>query len=171
MILEISLFQKLVLYLGSPTISLSVLLSSLLVGMGTGSYFGKKFHADNHSKRLRNITLLISLTGIAIIFLYPFILSQLLVYEVVIRAAITFILLLPFGFLLGIPFPTCVQMLEETKQGKYIPWMYGVNGAMSVFGSVLAVVLSMLYGFTPAFLVGLFFYLVIAGMLALNSEG
>jgi hypothetical protein len=32
MIMEVSLFQKLVLYLGSPTISLSILLSSLLAG-------------------------------------------------------------------------------------------------------------------------------------------
>ncbi|HPI28850.1 MAG TPA: class I SAM-dependent methyltransferase, partial [Candidatus Marinimicrobia bacterium] len=42
MIIEVTLFQKLILYLGSPTISLSVLLSSLLVGMGIGSYFGKR---------------------------------------------------------------------------------------------------------------------------------
>jgi hypothetical protein len=42
MIMEVSLFQKLVLYLGSPTISLSILLSSLLAGMGMGSYWGEE---------------------------------------------------------------------------------------------------------------------------------
>ena len=40
MVLEISLFQKFILYLGSPTIALSILLGSLLVGMGVGSFFG-----------------------------------------------------------------------------------------------------------------------------------
>ena len=44
MILEVSLFQKLVLYLGSPAVSLSILLSSLLIGMGTGSFWGKKIY-------------------------------------------------------------------------------------------------------------------------------
>jgi hypothetical protein len=39
MMLEVSLFQKLVLYLGSPTISFSVLLGSLLNGVGTEIYF------------------------------------------------------------------------------------------------------------------------------------
>jgi hypothetical protein len=44
---------------------------------------------------------------------------------------------------------------------RYIPWMYGVNAATSVLGSVLAVILSMLYGFTAAFFTGLSFYLFI----------
>ena len=44
---------------------------------------------------------------------------------------------------------------------KYIPWMYGVNGAMSVLGSVFAVILSMLFGFTPTFYFGLSFYLIV----------
>ncbi len=53
MIIEVTLFQKLILYLGSPTISLSVLLSSLLIGMGIGSYFGKRIQPENPSKRLK----------------------------------------------------------------------------------------------------------------------
>ena len=44
---------------------------------------------------------------------------------------------------------------------RYIPWMYGVNGAMTVLGSVLAVILSMLFGFTPTFYFGLSFYLIV----------
>ncbi len=39
--------------------------------------------------------------------------------------------------------------------------MYGVNGAMSVLSSVRAVIVPMLYSFTPAFFTGLMFYSII----------
>jgi len=161
MILEVSLFQKLILYLGSPTISLSILLSSLLIGMGTGSFFGKRIYPNNLKKRLNIISLLIVPTGVLTFSLYPYILNELLAYSQVVRSIVCFILIIPFGFLLGIPFPSAIQLLKRVDMEKYIPWMYGVNGIMSVFGSVLAVILSMLFGFTPAFFIGLSLYLVV----------
>jgi hypothetical protein len=161
MIVEVTLFQKLVLYLGSPTVSLSILLSSLLIGMGTGSFIGSKIYMNNHQKRLSVISLLIVIAGIAVIFLYPPLLNKLLIFDLYIRAIATYLLLIPFGFLLGIPFPTCIQILRTRKMESLIPWMYGVNGAMSVLGSVSAVILSMTIGFTAAFIIGLLFYLAI----------
>ncbi|MEX0720465.1 MAG: hypothetical protein WD059_07340 [Balneolaceae bacterium] len=170
MILEISLFQKLILFLGSPTVSLSILLSSLLVGMGTGSFYGNKFYAEAPEKRIFYITLLICIMGIMIIYAYPLILNKLLVYDLIYRAIITFLLLLPLGFLLGIPFPSSIQLLEKSKSEPFIPWMYGVNGAMSVLGSILAVIFSMLWGFTPAFLLGLSFYFLLILLLFKNRN-
>ncbi len=165
MILEVSLFQKLVLYLGSPAVSLSILLFSLLIGMGLGSFWGKKIFETNVMKRLYTISLLIVIIGILTFILFPFILSMFLVYSLPVRCAVSFLIILPFGFLLGIPFPSCIQMLKQQDMEKYIPWMYGVNGAMSVLGSVSAVILSMLFGFTPAFFIGLSFYLIISALL------
>jgi Spermidine synthase len=161
MIMEVSLFQKLVLYLGSPTISLSILLSSLLTGMGMGSYWGRKIYETDIIKRLSLVSLLIVLSGIILFLLYPYILSEFLVYSQIFRSFVCFFMVLPFGFLLGIPFPSCIQLLKQRNMEIYIPWMYGVNGAMSVLGSVIAVILSMMYGFTAAFFAGLSFYFFI----------
>lgn len=155
MMLEVALFQKLVLYLGTPTVSLSILLGSILVGMGTGSYFGLRWHPQSHSKRLFSATLAIVGIGGIVIFLYPVLLNALLAYSLVLRSVITFFLLLPLGFVLGIPFPTGLRMLQDEGSEQLIPWMYGINGTMSVLGSVLTVILSMIFGFTPAYLVGL----------------
>ena len=77
----------------------------------------------------------------------------------------------PFGFLLGIPFPTAIQLLQRNTMEHYVPWMYGVNGTMSVLGSVIAVVLSMIAGFTISFFVGLLFYANIAVLVQSNSKG
>jgi SAM-dependent methyltransferase len=170
MILEISLFQKFILYLGSPTIALSILLGSLLVGMGVGSFFGGKIYSSNVIKRLKNISGLIVIVGVLLFVIHPLILNELLAYGLALRAIVCFILLLPFGFLLGIPFPTGIQILKQNNLVKYIPWMYGVNGIMSVLGSVIAVILSMVWGFTASFFAGLSMYLIIIIFLTLGSK-
>ena len=170
MILEISLFQKFILYLGSPTIALSILLGSLLVGMGIGSFFGGKIYSHDIIKRLKYVSVLIVTAGMLLFIIYPLILNELLVYALTLRAIVCFILLLPFGFLLGIPFPTGIQILKQNNLVKYIPWMYGVNGIMSVLGSVIAVILSMIWGFTPSFFAGLSMYFIIFIFLTLGSR-
>ncbi len=159
MVLEVSLFQRFVLYLGSPTISLSILLSSLLVGMGSGSYFGKHLFGAEVTRRLYVVSIAIVAVGILLFFVSPVILGRVLEFGLTLRAAITFLIILPFAFLLGILFPSCIQLLVESQRDQYIPWMFGVNGSMSVLGSVLAIILSMLLGFTATYFVGLFFYL------------
>ena len=171
MILEVSLFQKLVLYLGSPTISLSILLGSLLVGMGIGSFYGKNIFADDIRKRLSVICLSIVSFGIILFILYPFILNKLLVYSQVLRSIVSFFMMIPFGFLLGIPFPTAIQLLKQKQLERYIPWMYGINGTMSVLGSVIAVILSMILGFTLSFFTGLSLYLIIFLFLVSKKYG
>ena len=161
MILEISLFQKFILYLGSPTIALSILLGSLLVGMGVGSFFGGKIYSHDVVKRLKIISGLIVIAGVLLFIIYPSILNELLIYGLALRAIVCFILLLPFGFLLGIPFPSGLQILKQTHLEKYIPWMYGVNGILTVLGSITAVILSMTFGFSITFLIGLLIYFVL----------
>jgi hypothetical protein len=169
MIIEVSLFQKFILYLGSPTTSLSVLLSSLLVGMGLGSYFGKMLFGGNVVKRIYMVSLFIVVTGILIFVLYPMILSELLLFSLIIRSFACFVIILPFAFLMGIPFPSCIQLLEQKKMEKYIPWMYGVNGSMSVLGSIIAVNISMTVGFTPTFFVGVAVYFIL-GVILFTQE-
>lgn len=159
MIIEISLFQKLILYLGSPTIALAILLSSLLIGMGIGSYYGKKIYANNPYMRLKYIVYIITILNFISIFIYPKIFNNMLEYNQTIRAFTVFISLIPLGFFLGIPFPTGIEILAKKKMDNLVPWMYGINGIMSIIGSILTVVLSMLIGFTFTNLIGVFFYM------------
>jgi hypothetical protein len=170
MVMEVSLFQKLVLYLGSPTISLSVLLSSLLIGMGTGSYFGSRMYRTNVRKRLLVVSFAIVVTGILLVVVSPFLLIKSLEFGWALRTTTSFLLILPLAVLLGIPFPSCIQLLALDRKDRYIPWLYGVNGSMSVLGSVLAVIVSMLFGFTPAYFFGLCFYLSIFLILFRSSK-
>ena len=58
-IIEISFFQKLILYMGSPIISLAVILGALLIGMGIGSYVAGKIMVRNSQKKLIIFSLVI----------------------------------------------------------------------------------------------------------------
>ena len=161
MIIEISLFQKLVLYLGSPTISLAILLSSLLVSMGIGSYAGHRIYAANHLQRIHAVSLSIIITGSVIFFLSQYLLDIFLRHTLLLRIIISVVLILPFGFLLGVLFPSCLLLLRARQLSNYIPWMYGINSTMTVLGSILAVLISMTHGFSVSFFAGLIFYAII----------
>jgi len=43
----------------------------------------------------------------------------------------------------------------------YIPWMWGINGIGSVFGSALTIVIAISFGFTEALLLGAACYFVV----------
>jgi len=158
MVLEVSLFQKLILYLGSSTISLSILLSSLLVGMGLGSFLGEKITPNRHFKRLRVISILIVLYGVILFSVAPYVLNNFLSYNQYIRICVVYAMILPLGLLLGVPFPTVIKFLRDNKYEKYVPWMYGISATSSVLGSVISYLISMASGFNLSFYLGLVLY-------------
>ena len=58
---------------------------------------------------------------------------------------------------MGTLLPTGVRMANQLGSGT-VSWAWGLNGAASVVGSILAMALSMNVGFTLALLVGLVIY-------------
>lgn len=161
MLLEVSLFNKLVLYLGTPTISLSVLLFAMLSGMGIGSYSASLVRSLSNDKKIRYASTIAVIYALLLTFGAPVLLSNLLSSGLAVRIVVAFILLLPLGVFLGVPFPTLIRRLYEDQLDRMVPWMYGVNGVMSVLGSTLAIVISMLFGFREAMIAGVGAYLLV----------
>ena len=63
------------------------------------------------------------------------------------RGVITVVLIIPLGMLMGMAFPLGIRLLEQ--DGKtMIPWVWGINGACSVMGSIIAWGLSLNFGYT-----------------------
>ena len=161
MLVEISTIQRLILFLGQPVLSLAVLLFSLLIGAGLGSMYSNRFTAEQIVRVIAIVGLLI--VGLLIIytFLLPFIFNQLLGLALAVRLLATVAVLIPLGFLMGFPFPLGLRLLKEMEMGDYIPWMWGINGVASVFGSVLTLVIAISFGFTEALLLGASCYFVV----------
>jgi hypothetical protein len=83
----------------------------------------------------------------------------LLSLELLPRIAIAIALVAPLGFAMGMPFPSG---LRRTGRGSFPapPFYWGLNGVLSVVGSLGTMVLAVTQGFTVAMLVGCACYLV-----------
>lgn len=158
MLIEIPLIQKFMLFLGQPTYSVAVLLFSLLLGAGIGSWSSGFIWKSKTLLKLRIAVVIVSLLTSIYIFLLNSTFTIFLGDSFFIRILVSFALLLPLGFFLGMPFPLGMKLLDEFSLRQYVPRMWGVNGIGSVLGSTLAIALAISYGFSYAMSLGAVLY-------------
>jgi len=161
MLVEITLIQKFMLYLGHPVLSATAILFSLLVGAGLGSLWSSRLVPVKAFRGLANPALIIAVMLPAYNFLLPLLLNQLPALNLWLRLAAAVGLLLPLGFIMGLPFPLALKCLKLMKMESIIPWMLGINGIGSVLGSALTVLIAVRPGFTAALLMGSACYLTV----------
>jgi hypothetical protein len=151
---ELALLQHLTLLVGHPIFTLSVLLFSLLAAGGVGS-------ALSHRIPARLACLGVAALAAVEALLLPRIIPSLLAFELPARVLFAAAFIAPLGVLMGVPFPSG---LRRTGQGSLPapPFYWGLNGILSVIGSVTTVFVALLFGFQAAMLVGAGVY-VIAG--------
>jgi hypothetical protein len=146
---EMVLIQRFGLYLGHPVYSLSVVLLALLLTSAIGSLVSGRptwVHAIPRSLACLASLLLLYALGL------PPLLSATRGLPVALRMAIAVVLIGPSGVLMGVPFASGVRQAGAESKS-LVSWAWAANGGASVFGSTLAVLVSMTYGFT-ATLVG-----------------
>jgi len=156
-LVEVVLIQKFMVFLGGPVYSLSVILFSILVFSGTGSYFSKRF-SFKMIKNKHSFLLIIFISIIYMFFLNS-IFSSLLYLNTVVRILISILLLAPLSFFMGFPFPSGIKFISG-KHNDIIPWAWAVNSVFTVFGSVLCLFLSITFGFIQTWIIAIFFYLI-----------
>jgi hypothetical protein len=159
-LVELGFMQTFVLFLGHPIYALAVVLAGLLLASGLGSalsgWGARRFGVRPYVRR--TITVLA-----AVLVLYAFTLTPvfraLLGLPLAGRVVVSLVLVFIPGLLMGALLPSGVRVADELGRGT-VAWGWGLNGAASVVGSILAVTLSMNFGFTMALLVGIVVYLV-----------
>jgi hypothetical protein len=77
------------------------------------------------------------------------------------RIAAAVALLAPLGVLMGMPFPLGMQLAAQRWPAS-TPWLWGINGATSVCGSVAAMVLALQFGIGATLWAGITAYGVAA---------
>ncbi len=158
MFLEISTIQRLVLFLGHPTYSLTVTLFCFLFFAGLGSLVAGRIKTEP-ARALRWIV-----AGIAVfIAAHAFFLEQVLVAGLALpllaRIAMAAALLAPLNFLMGMPFPIGLTRLKKLEP-RLVPWALGANGSASVVGSILCIIVAMESGFRTVSVISLVIYVV-----------
>lgn len=158
MMIEISQLQRLTVFLGHPTYSLSVVLFSLLLSSGIGSYLTQRAYTKvifSTSIRILILLFILGLFGLTT----PIVINSFSGALTSIRIFLAILILSPMGLFMGMAFP--MGMKIATAHAKPLtPWFWGVNGAMSVFASVLAVAVSINSGISTSFWFGCSCYLV-----------
>ncbi len=170
MLIEIPLIEKLILPLGYPTLSLTIILGSILLGGGAGAAFSQKFAGDALRSHAQACTLGVAIfAAIFGILSGPFS-SLLLPLPLVARCVLVAIVLLPLGFLLGTPFPSGLRLWSAHKGEGFVPLVWALNGTASVVGSIVAAVAAKVIGFGAVLSIGAVIYLAVAGVLAMAKE-
>jgi hypothetical protein len=159
---ETILIHELVLFVGHPTYAVTVVVLAMLLSSGLGSLVSARI--TNPARVLPLVLLAGIALGAAQAFLVPaFLKAFFLGLPVVVRLAITFVVLMPLGFVLGFPFPLAMTLLP-TRAGGVVPWAWALNGWMSVLASMVTVVVSRLFGYSRAFALALIAYAIAAAL-------
>jgi len=162
MLIEIPLIQKFTLFLGQPVYAMAVLLFSLLAGVGLGSLTSGHFWKSGTILKLQAASMMVAVLVLLFIPFLDYIFNLFLGSSLSWRTAISFFMLAPLGFFMGMPFPLGIKSLEELGFTQYVPKMWGINGLGSVLGSALAIALAINYGFSYALFLGAALYISIA---------
>jgi len=144
LIYEVVWFQLLQLVIGSSAVSLGVLLGTFMGGMCLGSYVLPRYIGVQHHP-LRVYALLeigIGIMGLLLLFGMPLVNG---LYgaigggNVLFRAIVAAICLLPPTLMMGATLPAVARYVETTPQGvSWLGFFYGGNIGGAVLGSLLA---------------------------------
>jgi len=158
-LIEIGLIQRLILLLGKPVYSLALILSTMLLASGTGSFVAGRPSAGRMARALPGLLLGTAAILAVLAFFAPAWIRGLLGTPFALRVAASLLLVALPAFPMGMAFPSALRLLGESGRTSLVPWVWGVNGATSVLASVLAIVLAIEFGYTLVFLLGAACYL------------
>lgn len=147
MFIEITTIQRFILVLGNSVRSISTVFFSLLLSSGLGSYYSGKIDpgSGGHKLVLQALGVLSILFGLSAPL---FRLTLALSFSA--RLLVSFILVMPLGFLMGMPFPLGIRLLS-TSDKEYINWAWAINGCASVLGSILPMIIALYIGFSKVY--------------------
>ena len=156
-LIQVALVQKFVLFLGRPTYALTVIIFSMLISSGLGSYFSPKLVADSEA-RLQGVLAGVAALVAVLAFAVSPVVGAGVGLPLGVKFAISTLMIAPAGFLMGIPFPTGLRRLEQ-RHAPSVRWAWSLNAAASVLGSVGAIVLAIYLGLRATLLIGGALYL------------
>ena len=151
---ELALLQHLTLLVGHPIYTLSVLLFTLLAFGGIGASLSSRW---SMWKACAAVAVIGTIEALALPKLVP----MLLWLPLWGRIAVAILMIAPLGLAMGMPFP---RGLKQTGEGSLPapPFYWGLNGVMSVIGSVTTVFVALIWGFQAAMLMGSACYVLAA---------
>lgn len=167
-IVEVGLIQRFLLLLGHPTFAMAVVLPALLIGAALGARLTQGLSREGEGRVGALACGAVALLAALAAYLLPDLIAALLGTPKALRVAVSGLMVLGSGVAMGMPFPILLRS-SELKDPGVTPFLWAINGAASVFGSVLGMVVAVFGGYALAFMVGSLAY-ILAGLCLLLRE-
>ena len=140
--------QRFSLFLGYPTLSLSVVIFSMLLGGSLGSLIAHRLAERGQWRQLARLSAFV----IPLLFLLnygaPVATELQLGTALLARIIFAAVCIMPIGFFMGIFFPTTLRFAGNVSNPKLIPLLWAINGTASVLGATLTMSLAKLFNYT-----------------------
>ncbi len=156
-LIEVTLIQRFVLFLGHPTYALTVVIFSMLVSSGLGSNFSRRTLKGSQARWVKALGAIAILVGLLGVLAWPLV-PMAVGLPLWLKIALTVLTISPAGFVMGMPFPTGLTRLEEWHKPS-VRWAWSLNAASSVLGSVGALLCAIYLGLLQTLLMGGVLYL------------
>jgi hypothetical protein len=156
---EITLIQRLVLFLGHPIYAMTVVVFLMLLSSGMGSMLSRRMFKD--ARRVKAAFVAVVVILVTYYFALSPLLHALIGLDQSVKVVIAALLIIPLGFAMGMPFPSGLRMLGEARgEDNLIEWAWAMNAASSVLGSVLSMTLAIQFGLGVTLICGALAYVV-----------
>lgn len=160
MLIEIGLLNKLQLVVGHPGYTLAVVLTSVILFAGAGSYCSDRLF-DRRWLDFRRAAFAVVISGALMLAFFNHFSHELTALPRAIKILLAIAVpAIPF-FMMGQLFPQGMRAAADENK-RFVAWAFALNGVASAAGSGLAILLSRVYGYTLVIIAGLLVYLVIA---------
>jgi hypothetical protein len=144
MLIQIPLLQRFSVYLGHPTYTPAIILFSMVLCTGIGSFISDRFPVDRHRWVLW-IPAAIALILAGMVPLLQPLIDATIKWPMAGRATVVLACMAPLSILLGFCFPIGMTLVGRLSD-QATAWMWGINGAAGVLASIGAVGISMWLG-------------------------
>jgi len=155
MFVELFFIKEYTLLFGDPIISFTVVLAGVLVFSGAGGFC---------SRRLKRSGLQIGLIALIAVLIFIFfgidpLIHKILTFSIIFRYIFALLLLIPSGFLMGLPFPLGMRNLVKNPSERAYGW--SANGCASVLTSIVSAQIALSHGIRTIIACAILAYLIV----------
>ncbi len=130
MFIELFFIKEYIFVFGDPVISLTVVITGLLVSSAFGGYWSQRISAKNFPIAIASLIVIL----MCMFFFFNSIMHSVIQLNQFLRYTLPLLLLIPPGFLMGLPFPLGMRYILNLPAQRAYAWT--INGCASVLASI-----------------------------------
>lgn len=160
MFIEISIIQRVSIFLGHPVYGLAIGLFSMILSTEIGSLVSERAPLDAPGRLLAWAALLV-LFVLLLTWWFPALVRVSDGANLTVRALVSLAAIVPAGAMMGFGFPTGMRLVNAIDR-RPTPWFWAVNGACGVLAAGVAVGTSIVFSINVSLWIGAACYALLA---------